>query len=336
MSKALEIENLKVAFPTYRGVIRAVEGVSLYIDKGECLALVGESGCGKSVTSLAAMKLLGDTAIVRADKHIICGEDVLGFSDKQMEALRGRRVSMIFQDALSALDPVMTVGRQLDEVFIRHLRLSKKEARERSVAALAAVGIPEPGARYRSFPHELSGGMRQRVLIAMAFACEPELIIADEPTTALDVTIQAQILELLKKMQQQSGTALLFISHDLSVVSNMADRIAVMYSGKIAEQAQRDELIARPLHPYTRGLLSAVIGINDKKDSFIHIKGTLPDPAEKPKGCYFCPRCSEAGEVCFVRQPLLKERGSGHYVRCHYLRCHYLRCHSSERGEKNE
>lgn len=325
MSRALEIENLKVAFPTPRGIIRAVEGISLHIDKGECLALVGESGCGKSVTSLAAMKLLDDTAIVKADKHIICGEDVSGFSDKQMEAIRGRRVSMIFQDALSALDPVMTVGRQLDEVFIRHLRLSKREARERSVSALAAVGIPDPQARYRSFPHELSGGMRQRVLIAMAFACEPELIIADEPTTALDVTIQAQILDLLKKMQQQSGTALLFISHDLSVVSNMADRIAVMYSGKIVEQAPADELITAPVHPYTKGLLSAVIGINDKRGSFIHIKGTLPDAANKPQGCYFCPRCSEALDICSNKQPLLMELHSGHFVRCH----------SFDRGEEN-
>ncbi len=326
MSRALEIENLKVAFPTYRGVIRAVEGVSLHVDKGECLALVGESGCGKSVTSLAALKLLDDTAIVRADKHIICGEDVSAYSDKQMEAIRGKRAAMIFQDALSALDPVMTVGRQLDEVFIRHLHLSKKEARERSVAALAAVGIPEPAARYRSFTHELSGGMRQRVLIAMAFACEPELIIADEPTTALDVTIQAQILDLLKKMQRQSGTALLFISHDLSVVSNMADRIAVMYSGKIAEQARRDDIIAKPMHPYTKGLLSAVIGINDKNDSFIHIKGTLPDAANKPKGCYFCPRCSKADDICRERQPMLMETSSSHYVRCHRF----------GRGEENE
>ena len=326
MSRALEIENLKVAFPTPRGIIRAVEGISLHIDKGECLALVGESGCGKSVTSLAAMKLLDDTAIVRADKHIVCGENVSSFSDKQMQALRGRRVSMIFQDALSALDPVMTVGKQLDEVFMRHLRLSKKEARERSVSALASVGIPDASARYRSFPHELSGGMRQRVLIAMAFACEPELIIADEPTTALDVTIQAQILDLLKNMQQQSGTALLFISHDLSVVSNMADRIAVMYSGKIVEQAPGGELITDPLHPYTKGLLSAVIGINDKKGSFIHIPGTLPDAANKPKGCYFCPRCSEADGICSQKQPLLKEKSSGHSVRCHRL----------WRGEKNE
>ena len=194
------------------------------------------------------------------------------------------------------------------------------------MAALASVGIPDASARYRSFPHELSGGMRQRVLIAMAFACEPELIIADEPTTALDVTIQAQILDLLKKMQQQSGTALLFISHDLSVVSNMADRIAVMYSGKIVEQAQGDELIAKPLHPYTKGLLSAVIGINDKKGSFIHIPGTLPDAANKPKGCYFCPRCSEADSICSNVQPLLKERNSGHFVRCH----------RPERGEENE
>lgn len=211
----------------------------------------------------------------------------------------------------------MTVGRQIDEIFFRHLKLSKKEAKERSVEALAAVGIPEPAARYRSFPHELSGGMRQRVLIAMAFACDPDLIIADEPTTALDVTIQAQILDLLKRLQVEHGTALLLISHDLSVVSHMADRIAVMYSGKIVEEANASELIRSPLHPYTKGLLSAVVRIGDQKGRFTQIPGSLPDPVNKPEGCCFRPRCPCASDVCLSQRPILEETSAGHFVRCH-------------------
>lgn len=202
----LEMKNLKVVFPSEKGLIRAVEGVDIEIEKGKCVALVGESGCGKSVTSLAAMKLLSSPpAVIRIDKLNLCGEDVLNYSDKKMQSVRGSKAAMIFQDALSALNPVMTVGRQLDEVYLRHFKVSKKEARERSIEALKTVGIPEAERRYRAFPHELSGGMRQRVLIAMAFACRPELIIADEPTTALDVTIQAQVLEVLSDMQKKHG-----------------------------------------------------------------------------------------------------------------------------------
>ena len=317
MDKALDIKNLKVAFASQRGVIRAVEGVDLSVEKGECHALVGESGCGKSVTSLAVMKLLDPTAaLVRADRHILCGVDVSDYGEKQMELIRGKKASMIFQDALSALNPVMTVGRQIDEILIKHLKLKKKESKERSIEALASVGIPDPVARYRSFPHELSGGMRQRVLIAMAFACEPELIIADEPTTALDVTIQAQILALLKEMQEKHNTALLLISHDLSVVSHMADRISVMYSGKIVESADARDLIHTPSHPYTKGLMSAVVRIDDTKGKFTQIPGTLPDPANKPNGCYFFPRCNAACEKCAGIMPSLKEERPGHFVRC--------------------
>lgn len=318
MNKVLDIQNLKVVFAASRGVIRAVEGVNLSIESGECLALVGESGCGKSVTSLASLKLLDPTlAVIRTDRHILCGEDVTDYSEKQMEKLRGSKVSMIFQDALSALNPVMTVGRQIDEVFFRHSNLSKKEAKERSIEALSMVGIPDPTSRYRSFPHELSGGMRQRVLIAMAFACEPQLIIADEPTTALDVTIQAQILDLLKQLQVQHNTALLLISHDLSVVAHMADRIAVMYSGKIVEETSAKELIRSPQHPYTQGLMSAVVKIGDKKGRFTQIPGTLPDPTNKPDGCYFSPRCPYASELCKNQRPKLEEVSDGHFVRCH-------------------
>ena len=320
MDKVLDIENLRVAFAAPNGIIKAVEGINLTVERGQCVALVGESGCGKSVTSLASMKLISSgNAIVKTDRHMLCGEDITDFTEAQMSEIRGKKASMIFQDALSALNPVMTVGKQIDEIFFRHLGLKKKEAKERSIEALRSVGIPDPAARYRSYPHELSGGMRQRVLIAMAFACNPELIIADEPTTAMDVTIQAQIMELLKELQVKHGTGLLLVSHDLSVVAHMADKIMVMYSGKIVEEASARELITNPVHPYTKGLLSSVIKINDTKGRFTQIKGTLPDPANKPAGCYFCPRCSFAEDICREKKPFLKELKEGHSVRCHFV-----------------
>ena len=312
----LEVEKLKVVFPGARGVIRAVEGIDLCIGKGECLALVGESGCGKSVTSLAIMKLLPDTAVYRTDKLCIAGTDVTGYTEKQMQELRGRKISIIFQDALSALNPVMPVGRQIDEVFRCHTGMSKKAAKERSIEALASVGIPNPERRYKDYPHELSGGMRQRVLIAMAFACNPDVIIADEPTTALDVTIQAQVLDLLSELQKKQNTALLLITHDLSVVGRMADRIAVMYSGKIVEEASARELFKNPLHPYTRGLIASVATIDDKKGAFVQIPGHLPNPAAKPEGCYFYPRCSWAREECRQCMPQFTQITPGRRVRC--------------------
>lgn len=298
-------------------MIRAVEGVDLTVKKGECLALVGESGCGKSMTSLSCMKLQPPLAAVRLDQLCICGEDVTDYTDRQMQALRGSKISMIFQDALTALNPVMTIGKQMDEIYRCHEKISKKEAKMRSIEALKAVGIPDAELRYHAFPHELSGGMRQRVLIAMAFACEPEVIIADEPTTALDVTIQAQILELLSKMQKEKQTALLLITHDLSVVRSMADRIAVMYSGKIVEEAPAKELFENPLHPYTKGLMAAVARLDDDKKEFVQIPGHLPDPADKPAGCYFHPRCPYAAAACKKAMPLLTQNEQGRKVRCY-------------------
>ena len=251
--KALEVENLKVIFPTEAGIVRAVEGIDIHIDEGECVAIVGESGCGKSVTSLAVMKLLtSPPAIVRVDKLVLGGIDIKDLSDKQMQKVRGKDVAMIFQDALTALNPVMSVGKQIDEIFLAHGRehfidetgkalpyfARKKEAKRRTIEALKLVGISDAELRYRAYPHQLSGGMRQRVLIAMAFACNPHLIIADEPTTALDVTIQAQVLDILKELQRKQKTSLMLITHDLSIVMNMADRIYVMYCGKIVESAR--------------------------------------------------------------------------------------------------
>ncbi|MDE7083417.1 MAG: ABC transporter ATP-binding protein [Clostridia bacterium] len=315
---ALEIKNLKVIFPNEAGIVRAVEGVNLNLQKGECVALVGESGCGKSVTSLASMNLLtSPPAIVRAEDIRLCGESILGLPDKKMQAIRGKRISMIFQDALSSLNPVMTVGKQIDEIFKRHSKIKRSEARRKSIELLKLVGVPDAETRYKAFPHELSGGMRQRVLIAMAFACEPEVIIADEPTTALDVTIQAQVLEVLKNMCRMKSTALLLITHDLSVVANMADRVYVMYSGKIVEAAETYPLFTNPLHPYTKGLMASVAGIDDEAGStFVQIPDTLPNPMRKPQGCYFNPRCKYATEKCKEAMPPLKTLDNGRQIRC--------------------
>ena len=313
----LEIQNLKVIFPTEMGIVRAVEGISLEIGRGKCVALVGESGCGKSVTSLAAMKLLNpEAAAVRVDKLELDGQDITQLSDKEMQELRGKKISMIFQDALSALNPVMTVGKQLDEIFIRHMKMTRKEAREHSVEALRMVGVPDPERRYKAFPHELSGGMRQRVLIAMAFACSPDLIIADEPTTALDVTIQAQVLKVLSDMQKQSGTGLLLITHDLSVVVHMADEINVMYCGKIVEKGTTRALFLNPLHPYTKGLIGSVAKMEDEKGKFVQIPDSLPSPLHKPSGCYFHPRCPYEKEICRQKMPPIQTMENGRQVRC--------------------
>lgn len=311
----LQIKNLKVVFPTAQGILWAVEGIDLQVEPGKCLAVVGESGCGKSVTSLSIMRLLQD-AEIRVDKMELSGVDLTSLSEKEMQEIRGRKMSMIFQDALSALNPVMTVGKQLDEIYRRHWKVSKKEAKMRSIEALKLVGVPDPEMRYRAFPHELSGGMRQRVLIAMAFACHPELIIADEPTTALDVTIQAQVLEVLKQMQQEEKTALILITHDLSVVVHMADEICVMYSGKIVEKSPTKTLFLNPLHPYTEALIASVPKMEEEKGRFIQIPDTLPNPIHKPKGCYFHPRCSYCTEKCREKMPPLFTLEDGRQVRC--------------------
>ena len=315
----LKLRNLKVIFPNAMGVVKAVEGIDLDIRKGECLALVGESGCGKSVTSLAIMKLLNSPpALMQVDELCVDGIELKDYSNKKMQDIRGKKISMIFQDAMSALNPVMTVGRQIQEVFLTQKGISKKEAKERSIKALELVGIPEPERRYNDFPHQLSGGMRQRVLIAMAFACSPELIIADEPTTALDVTVQAQVLDVLKKMQKSNDTSLLLITHDLSIVANMADTICVMYCGKIVEKSPAYELFKSPKHPYTKGLLGAIPKLSDERHVFIQIPDSVPNPMHKPSGCYFHPRCQYATDECRQSMPALRDIGGGRCVRCHH------------------
>ena len=313
----LRVRNLKVVFPNRRGVVRAVEGIDLRVRAGECAALVGESGCGKSVTSLALMKLLNTPpALWQADEMMFDGRDLLRLSEEEMLSLRGREMCMIFQDALTALNPVMTVGRQMDEIFIRHGGLSRKQARRASVDALKLVGVPSPERRCLDYPHQLSGGMRQRVLIAMAFSVHPKLIIADEPTTALDVTIQAQVLEILKTLQRENGTALLLITHDLSVVAHMADSVHVMYCGKMAEEADTGTLLRQPLHPYTRGLMASVPSLGEKHTRFYQIPDHVPSPMHKPEGCFFHPRCAVCTEECRKKMPPLVTLPDGRTVRC--------------------
>ncbi len=330
--KALEVKNLKVIFPIEGGIVRAVEGIDIEIEQGQCAAIVGESGCGKSVTSLAVMKLLSTPpAIMRVDKLELGGVDIKDLSDKQMQKVRGKDVSMVFQDALTALNPVMTVGKQIDEIFLAHGNLNfessgqegekkrfnrKKEAKKRTIEALKLVGISDAELRYKAYPHQLSGGMRQRVLIAMAFACNPNLIIADEPTTALDVTIQAQVLDILKDLQTKQKTSLMLITHDLSIVMNMADEIYVMYSGKIVERAKTRDLFTRPLHPYTMGLLGSIARLDDERGRFVQIPSSLPCPTRKPTGCYFHPRCEYACDKCKQEMPVLEKLEGGRYVRC--------------------
>ena len=313
----LDVQKLKVIFPSAAGVVRAVEGVDLTVHEGECVALVGESGCGKSVTSQAIMRLLeSPPALIRSEKLELNGRELSELTSAQLQEVRGKDVSLIFQDALTALNPVMTVGRQLDEIFLRHGCKSKKTAKERSIEVLRMVGVPSPEARYAAFPHELSGGMRQRVLIAMAFACDPRLIIADEPTTALDVTIQAQVLDVLKQLQREHNTSLILITHDLSVVAHMADTVYVMYCGKIVERSPLRPLYKHPLHPYTEGLMAAVPRLSDEGHTFLQIPDSLPNPMEKPSGCYFHPRCRYCTEECRAKMPPLAELPGGRAVRC--------------------
>ena len=315
----LGLKNLKVIFPAQQGIVRAVEGIDIDIKKGECVALVGESGCGKSVTSLAIMRLLNTPpALVDVESINLDGDEITNYSENKMQDVRGKQISMIFQDAMTALNPVMTVGKQIDEVFIKHQKLNKKEARIETIKALRLVGIPEPESRAKAFPHQLSGGLRQRVLIAMAFACMPKLIIADEPTTALDVTIQAQVLEVLRSMQRSHNVSLLLITHDLSVVAHTADTVYVMYSGKIVEKAKVEDLFKTPHHPYTEGLLGSIPRLSDTTKHFVQIPDSVPHPMFKPTGCYFHPRCKYATDECKEKMPPLEKLENGREIRCYH------------------
>mgnify|MGYP005618459981 CR=1 FL=1 len=315
--RLLEIENLTVNFFTDEGKITAVDNVSFYINRSETLCLVGESGCGKSVTSLSIMRLLpSPPAKISSGKIIFENEDLLKKSEVEMRKIRGNKISMIFQEPMTSLNPVFTIGKQISEPIIIHQKVSEEIAREKTIEMLRLVGIPNPEKRYNEYPHQMSGGMRQRVMIAMALSCNPKLLIADEPTTALDVTIQAQILELISQLKEKIGMSVLLITHDLGVVAEMAERVIVMYAGQIVEEAKAEDLFEKPLHPYTRGLLKSIPRLDSKKGKLHVIEGTVPNPLNFPTGCRFNPRCPEAKNICRQKSPNLNSLGEGRKVRC--------------------
>lgn len=314
----LEVNDLVTEFPTRRGVVRAVNGVSFSVDRGEILAVVGESGSGKSVTSLSIMGLLQAPGHVAGGSITFDGRDLLSASEREMEAVRGGEISMIFQEPMTSLNPVYRVGDQIVEAIRTHMDLSRREAWARAVEMLRVVGIPSPEERARDYPHQMSGGMRQRVMIAMALSCDPSLLIADEPTTALDVTIQAQILDLIYKLRDEFDMAVMLITHDLGVVSEVADRVVVMYCGQVVEEAEKYELFEHPLHPYTTGLLRSIPRLEDESGERLYmIPGTVPNPLDMPAGCPFSDRCEHCSERCRSERPQLKDvPGTGRRVRC--------------------
>ena len=312
----LEVKNLSTEFKLKRGIVKAVDDISFSIDKGEILAVVGESGSGKSVTSLSIMGLLQNPGRIAGGEILFKSQDLTKLSSKELQRIRGNKISMIFQEPMTSLNPVMRIKDQIMESIMTHMKVSKKEALERTIEMLDTVGIPSAAQRANEYPHQMSGGMRQRVMTAMALACEPELLIADEPTTALDVTIQAQILELLYRLREKFRMAVLLITHDLGVVSEAADRVIVMYCGKIVEEADVRSLFDNPLHPYTKGLLRSIPQIDDESEERLYmIKGMVPNPLNMPSGCPFSDRCEQSMERCTQAMPELQEI-EGHKVRC--------------------
>lgn len=317
MSKLLEVKNLKTSFRTHIGDVQAVRGVSFHLDKGEALGIVGESGCGKSVTMMSIMRLLADNAMIDSDAIIFNGQDISDPTEKEMQEIRGNEMAMIFQDPMTSLNPLFTVGDQLTEHLIKHKKISKKEADELAIKMLDMVGIPSPESRLKQFPHEFSGGMRQRVMIAMSLICEPKLIIADEPTTALDVTIQAQILDLMKDLKEKINTSIILITHDLGVVADLCTRINVMYGGIVVEEGSDKDIFYNGKHPYTWGLLNSVPNPKSEvKEKLTPIEGQPPDLLKPPVGCPFAARCKYAMKVCLQKQPPLFEISEGHRAAC--------------------
>jgi oligopeptide/dipeptide ABC transporter ATP-binding protein len=317
MSRVLEVENLRISFPAPRGTrVYPVDGVSFGLERGETLALVGESGCGKSLTSLALLQLVPSPGRIEPGSRIALGtEDVLALKGEALRRIRGRRIGMIFQDPMTSLNPVFTVGDQITEGIRAHFHMPRSKARERALHLLQEVGIPDPGARLKAYPHQLSGGMRQRVMIAIALAAEPEILVADEPTTALDVTVQAQILEVLDRLRTSRGMAVLLITHDLGIVAGRADRVAVMYAGQIIEETSTARLFANPSHPYTQGLFASVPRISGPLKRLTPIGGSVPAPSAWPTGCRFRPRCPQAFDKSELEPPLLPVEPD-HRMRC--------------------
>ena len=312
----LVITGLQAGFPAPRGEVLAADGVDLTIPRGTIAGLVGESGCGKSVTALSVMGLLPPPGRVKGGTITFEGRDLTALSEAERRKLRGDRMAMIFQDPMTSLNPVQPVGKQVAEVLRLHRGLDRKTARARTVELFRQVGIPDPEARYDAYPRQLSGGLRQRVMIAMAMACRPALLIADEPTTALDGTIQAQILRLMAQLCRQAGTAILLITHNMGVVAQLCDQVSVMYAGQVVEAAETFSLFASPRHPYTLGLLKAIPSVESTQDRLYTIPGTVPELGHAPSGCRFCPRCDRAQAICAQAAPPMREVAPGHWVRC--------------------
>lgn len=312
----LEIKNLTTKLSSDRGIVTAVDNVNLELRKGEILGLVGESGCGKSMTAMSVMRLLPKNQSQIEGEILFDGKDMLKMSEKQVNEIRGNKIAMIFQDVMTSLNPLMTIGQQIMEPMMVHKNMGKSQARKEAIELLEAVGIPMPEKRVDEYPNSLSGGMRQRVMIAIALSCTPEILIADEPTTALDVTIQAQILELMKKIREKYGTSIIMISHDLGVISEMCDRAAVMYCGNIVEQGTIDQIFENPTHPYTRGLLKSIPVLDKKVDELYSIPGIVPPLYDLPSGCKFADRCLRSCNDCTEKLPELRKIEEGHLVRC--------------------
>ncbi|PDV97273.1 ABC transporter ATP-binding protein [Candidatus Chloroploca asiatica] len=318
MAPLLEVRNLETHFHTQDGVVKAVDGVSFHVNRGETLGIVGESGCGKSVTSLSIMRLIpSPPGKIAGGQILFDGEDLLALSDEEMRHIRGNRIAMIFQDPMTSLNPVLTIGRQITESLELHMRLSRKEAYNRAGELLHMVGIPSASKRLDNYPHQFSGGMRQRVMIAMALSCNPELLIADEPTTALDVTIQAQILELINRLREELQTAVLMITHDLGVVAGMTDRVTVMYAGKVVEEGSTREIFANPRMPYTIGLLRSIPRLDEERGHKLNpIRGLPPNLIDLPQICPFSPRCDYVQERCLTQTPPLRNVAPDHRAAC--------------------
>lgn len=312
----LEVRNLRTSFQTDEGEVKAVDGVSFTLPKGKTLGIVGESGSGKSITALSILQLLASNGKIKDGEIIFKGQNLVGYTQEQMRSIRGNAISMIFQEPMTSLNPVFTVGQQISEALIKHQKMTKKQAMERSVDLLKLVGIPSPEARVKNYPYELSGGMRQRVMIAMALSCDPEMLIADEPTTALDVTIQAQILDLIKELQHRLGMSVVFITHDLGVVAETCDYVSVMYAGQVVEYADVYTLFANPKHPYTIGLLNSLPRHDMDQQKLEPISGNVPSIRDMPAGCRFAPRCPAATDLCRARLPELVKDENGNDVRC--------------------
>ncbi len=317
MDRLLEIKDLTVEYVTFNGTVRAVDRVWLTIDKGETVGMVGESGCGKSTVSLAVMRLLPNPpARIKSGEILFEGEDILKKSEEEMKQIRGGKISMVFQEPMTSLNPVYTIGKQVSESIIVHQKVSRAEAKQKAIEMLKLVKIPNPEKRFYEYPHQLSGGMRQRVMIAMALSCNPKLLIADEPTTALDVTIQAQILELISELKRQFNMSVLLITHNLGIIAEMANRVFVMYAGQVVEEAPCDELFDYPLHPYTEALLKSIPRLESGKGPLHTIPGSVPDLMNLPSGCRFHPRCSLAIQVCREKEPSLMKVNDKRRVRC--------------------